>query len=63
MVEPIQPVYAGHVDWYVDYSHGIRPVRRWMRVDGVRRSFEAILADSTRRYLLSDEGALAVWRY
>lgn len=61
--EPIQPVYAGHVDWYVDYSHGIRPVRRWMRVDGVRRSFEAILADSTRRSLLSDEGAIAVWRY
>ncbi len=61
--QPIQPVYAGHVDWYVDYSHGIRPVRRWMRVDGARRSFEAILADSTRRHLLSDEGALAVLRY
>jgi hypothetical protein len=61
--EPIQPVYAGHVDWYVDYSHGIRPVRRWMRVDGARRSFEAMLADSSRRYLLSDEGAIAVWRY
>lgn len=61
--QPIQPVYAGHVDWYVDYSHGIRPVRRWMRVDGVRRSYEAILADSTRRHLLSDDGALAVLRY
>lgn len=61
--QPIQPVYAGHVDWYVDYSHGIRPVRRWMVVDGMRRSFEAILSDSTRRYLLSDEGALAVLRY
>jgi hypothetical protein len=61
--QPIQPVNANHVDWYVDYSHGIRPVRRWMRVDGVRRSFEAILADSTRRSLLSDEGALAVLRY
>ncbi len=21
---PIQPLYVGHVDWYVDYSHGIR---------------------------------------
>jgi hypothetical protein len=61
--EPIQPVYAGHVDWYVDYSHGIRPVRRWMQVDGTRMSFEAILADSTRRALLSDEGALMVMRY
>ena len=26
--QPIQPTYAGHVDWYIDYSHGIRPVRR-----------------------------------
>src|SRR5688572_23297640 len=43
--EPIQPVYAGHVDWYVDYSHGIRPVRRDMRVDGVLRRFEEILDD------------------
>ncbi len=61
--QPIQPVYAGHVDWYVDYSHGVRPVRRWMLVDGVRRSFEAIVADSTRRHLLSDEGGLAALRY
>ena len=60
--EPIQPVYAGHVDWYLDYSHGIRPVRRTMRVDGVRMSFEAIMADSTRRYLLSDEGAITALR-
>jgi hypothetical protein len=61
--QPIQPVYAGHVDWYIDYSHGIRPVRRRMRVDGVPMTFEAILADSTRRALLSDEGVLLVTRY
>ena len=36
---------------------------RWMMVDGVRMSFEAVLADSTKRALLSDEGALAVTRY
>jgi hypothetical protein len=34
-----------------------------MTVDGVRMSFEAILADSTKRALLSDEGPLAVTRY
>lgn len=61
--QPIQPTYAGHVDWYIDYSHGIRPVSRWMTLDGVRTTFEAILADSTMRALLSDEGALAVTRY
>lgn len=61
--QPIQPVYAGHVDWYIDYSHGIRPVRRRMLVDGQPMTFEAILADSVKRALLTDEGALALTRY
>lgn len=50
--EPIQPLYLGHVDWYVDYSHGIRPVRRWMVVDGVRRPYEEVLKDPVLRVLL-----------
>ncbi len=61
--QPIQPLYTGHVDWYVDYSHGIRPVRRWLRVDGVRRSYEEVLADPKLAYLLSDEGPIPVPRY
>ena len=60
---PIQPVYSGHVDWYVDYSHGIRPVRRMMKVDGVMRSFESIMKDSTLRALVSDEGEITALRY
>jgi hypothetical protein len=60
---PIQPLYAGHVDWYVDYSHGIRPVRRWMRVDGMLWPFEKILKDRQLLDLLSDEGEIAVPRY
>ncbi|HUF50756.1 MAG TPA: hypothetical protein VMN60_07985 [Longimicrobiales bacterium] len=61
--EPIQPLYVGHVDSYVDYSHGIRPVRRWMRVHGTLRSYEQILGDRELRSLLSDEGEIAVPRY
>jgi len=61
--EPIQPMYSGHLNWYVDYSHGVRPVRRMMQVDGVRQSFEKILTDSVRLVLLSDEGAIKVPRY
>jgi hypothetical protein len=61
--QPIQQVYAGHVDWYVDYSHGIRPVRRWMMVDGTRRSFEEIMSDSQLQHLLSDEGQITSLRY
>jgi hypothetical protein len=61
--EPIQPLYAGHVDWYVDYSHGIRPVRRMMTVDGRGRAFERILMDSGLRHLISDEELAVVSRY
>jgi hypothetical protein len=60
---PIQPLYTGHVDWYVDYSHGIRPVRRAMRVDGKPQPFEKIVKDSVLRSLLSDEGEVTVTRY
>ena len=61
--EPIQPLYTGHVDWYVDYSHGIRPVRRTVRVDGVERTIESVLADPRLRYLISDEEGTPVSRY
>lgn len=61
--QPIQPLYTGHVGWYVDYSHGVRPVRRMITVDGVPRTYETILADSTFAGLLSDEGVVTAWRY
>jgi hypothetical protein len=56
-------LYAGHVDWFVDFSHGIRPVRRSMRVDGVTRSYEQILGDPHLAHLLSDEGIITALRY
>ncbi len=61
--KPIQPLYTGHVDWYVDYSHGIRPALRQMMVDGKAMAFEQILADSVLSTLISDEGVVAVPRY
>jgi hypothetical protein len=61
--KPIQPVYVGHVDWYVDYSHGVRPVERWMTVDGKRMTFEQVVTDPVLYPLLSDEGPLQVLRY
>jgi hypothetical protein len=61
--KPIQPVYSGHVDWYVDYSHGVRPVQRSMRADGVTRPFEAIMKDPQLRNLVSDEGEITALRY
>ena len=61
--KPIQPVYTGHVDWYVDYSHGVRPVRRSMRVDGVVKSFESVMKDPQLRNLISNEGEITAIRY
>jgi hypothetical protein len=32
--KPIQPLYTGHINWYVDYSHGARLIYKRIRVDG-----------------------------
>jgi pimeloyl-ACP methyl ester carboxylesterase len=32
--KPIQPVYSGHIWWYVDYSHGIRFMNSQVLLDG-----------------------------
>ena len=43
--KPIQPLYTGHVDWYVDYSHGVRLVSRTVTFNGVERDLRDVLAD------------------
>lgn len=52
---PIQPLYTGHVDWYVDYSHGIRLVWRTIYVDGKPRDYTEILKDSVLSAIICDE--------
>ncbi len=61
--QAIQPLSIVHVDWYVDYSHGIRPVRRMMEVDGNQLPYDEILRDPHLHPLLSDEGTIDSWRY
>ena len=55
---PIQPLYLGHVDYYADYSHGIRLIKQQMLVNGVETSVADVLADPDLNVLLSDEGAV-----
>ncbi len=55
---PIQPLYVGHVDWYVDYSHGVRLMANEMLVDGVARPVAEVLRDPRLHGLLSDEGPI-----
>ncbi len=57
--KPIQPVYVGHVDTYVDYSHGARLVRKTVDVAGKTRTVAEILADPDTAPLFSDEGVIS----
>jgi len=56
--KPIQPLTIVHVNWYVDYSHGIRLVKRSMTVDGKPRDLKFVLHDAKLSPLVSDEGAV-----
>jgi hypothetical protein len=55
---PIQPLSIVHRDTYVDYSHGIRLVRRTIVVDGKPRDIRQALHSADVAGLLSDEGPL-----
>ena len=61
--KPIQPVYAGHVNWYADYSHGIRLVMDQVIVDGKKMNYQTVLKDSVLRGLLTDETEPIFYRY
>lgn len=60
---PIQPVYTGHTDRWVDYSHGIRLVSRRVVVDGVEHDLVDLLEDPELWQLVSDEGPMHSARY
>ncbi len=53
--KPIQPVYSGHVNWYVDYSHGIRLMNKIVLIDGKPRVIDDILKDPVLFRLFSNE--------
>lgn len=55
---PIQPVYTGHTDRWVDYSHGIRLVTRSIRADGKEVDLFDLLTDERKARWLSKDGAL-----
>ena len=51
----IQPLYVKHVNYYVDYSHGIRLIYRKIKVDGKEYDAKEILESPQMYRLLSDE--------
>jgi len=59
----IQPLYTGHVNWYVDYSHGIRLVYRTIWVDGQPMDYTDVLKSPVFSRLLCDEDTCDFYRY
>jgi hypothetical protein len=55
---PIQPLTIVHVNWYVDYSHGIRLVRREVVLDEKPRDLKRLMHDPKLHGLVSDEGPI-----
>ncbi len=52
---PIQPLYNGHINSYLDYSHGIRFINNEVLVDSVIMTVQQILKDPILYKLLSNE--------
>lgn len=61
--KPIQPLYTGHINWWVDYSHGIRLVYRTIYVNGKRMDYIDVLKDPVLKKLLCDEEECDFYRY
>lgn len=61
--KPIQPLYTGHVNWWVDYSQGTRLVYRKIKVEGRWMDYTEVLKDPVLQKLLCDEPWCDFFRY
>jgi len=60
---PIQPLYTGHVYWWVDYSQGIRLVYRKIKMNGKWIDYIDVLKDPFFQKLLCDEEYCDFYKY
>jgi len=60
---PIQPLYTGHIFWWVDYSQGIRLVYRKIKVGKNWMDYTDVLNDPALKKLLCDEEWCDFYRY
>jgi hypothetical protein len=68
--KPIQPLYTGHIFWWVDYSQGIRLIYRKIKVNlpdrqagGKWMDYTEVLKDKKLQRLLCDEEFCDFFRY
>lgn len=60
---PIQPLYTGHVDWYVDYSHGIRLIYEKMSINNKIYFVKDVLNNPELSGSICDESNCKLMRY
>ena len=60
---PIQPLYIGHINWWVDYSHGIRLIWQTIKVDGKEMNYTEVLKHPLYQKLLCDEDWCDFYKY
>ncbi len=61
--KPIQPLYTGHINWWVDYSQGIRLVYRKIKVGNRWMDYMDVMKDPLLQKLLCDEEFCDFFRY
>ena len=61
--KPIQSIYTGHVNWYVDYSHGVRLIYNKVLINKKWIHYEDVLNDKALRNFLCDELLCNCFRY
>ncbi|MDY7395933.1 hypothetical protein UMM65_11810 [Aureibaculum sp. 2210JD6-5] len=61
--KPIQPLYTGHVDWYVDYSHGIRLIYEKMLINNKVYFVKDVLNNPKLAGIICDDDECAIMRY
>lgn len=61
--KPIQPLYTGHINWWVDYSQGVRLIYRKIKLNGKWMDYTDLLKHPVYRKLLCDEADCDFFRY
>lgn len=61
--KPIQPLYTGHINWWVDYSHGIRLISRNIIVNGKIMDYTDVLKHPLYQKLICDEDWCDFYKY
>lgn len=61
--KPIQPLYTGHVNWYVDYSQSIRLIYKKIKVNNKWIDYTDLLKDKGLKHFICDEESCDFYRY